>query len=108
MSYWISLHDEQGNMPQVSGFEEGGTYCVGGSTEADLNVTYNYSKHFNFRDLHKQKAQDTIRLLADAVRELGTERDEDYWEPSPGNAGYACAVLLGWAKTHPACTWEVH
>jgi hypothetical protein len=29
---------------------------------------------------------------------LGVECDDDYWKPTPGNAGYALSVLLSWAK----------
>ena len=46
MSFDISLnHPETGKIAEVENFTEGGTYAIGGSNEADLNVTYNYSKH---------------------------------------------------------------
>ncbi len=108
MSYWISLHDDQGNIPSVETFTDGGTYAVGGSNEADLNVTYNYCRHFDFRgELHGKKAVDIISIMEQAVATLGTLRDPDYWAATPGNAGAAVAQLLVWAKQHPNCTWEV-
>src|SRR4029077_6146288 len=39
--------------------------------------------------------------------QVGTERDDDYWAPTDGNAGYAASILLGWAKQHPEATWRV-
>ena len=109
MSYWISLHDETGAMPSVDSFTDGGTYAVGGSDEADLNVTYNYCRHFDFRgELHGRKAADTIPIMEKAVAELGTKRADDYWTATSGNAGAAVARLLAWARQHPDCMWEVH
>lgn len=124
MSWWISLHthpvqedgsivDADGNdvsaddMPEVPHFTDGGTYVLGGTTEADLNVTYNYGKHFGFRALHRQQARDTIVLLARTVGALGMERSDDYWDDTEGNVGYCCSVLLMWALLHPDCYWRV-
>lgn len=106
MSYWISLSDENG-ICEVENHTEGGTIVVGGTTDADLNVTYNYSRFFSFRDLHGKTAEETIPTLEKAVEELGTERDENYWASTPGNAGYTCSILLAWAKQHPTATWDV-
>jgi hypothetical protein len=92
---------------------EGGTRCRGGEMEASLNVTYNYSKsygalHFELRDLDGMPARvvtDSLRLL---VKTLGTEPADDYWAATPGNAGYALNILLGWAEQHPDATFVVH
>ena len=43
MSVWIRLEDLQGRTLEAERHEEGGTYVVGGTTECELNVTYNYS-----------------------------------------------------------------
>ncbi len=109
MSYWISLNNPRTDEPaEVESFESGGTYTIGGSTEADLNVTYNYAKHFNFRkNLHGKKARKTVKMMQDAVDKLSTERSSDYWEPSEGNAGYAISILLEWAKQFPKFVWRV-
>ena len=107
MSWDISLCDENGCV-EVERFTEGGTYAIGGSTDADLNVTYNYGKHFDFRDeLHGKKAADVIPLLEAKVAELGTERDRDYWNPTPGNVGYTLALLLRWAQQYPDAVFDV-
>lgn len=115
MSYDVSLEDESGTCVAVDRHTEGGTYAVGGTVDADLNVTYNYS-WFYFRYLDKKhglrwlsgkRASETIEKLEAAVKELGDNTYEDYWAPTPGNAGYALAVLLGWAKQYPDATWRV-
>ena len=107
MSYDISLCDDAGRPVRVAPFEDGGTYVLGGSDEAELNVTYNYAGLFGFRDLHARRASDTIPELREAVQRLGTERDADYWKPTLGNAGAACARLLVWAEQHPHASWSV-
>jgi hypothetical protein len=108
MSWWISLECEAcGSTVKVESHSEGGTYCVGGTDRADLNVTYNYGGHFPFKSLHEKMAKETIDMLEEAVERLGIERDQDYWAKTPGNAGYACSILLGWAKQHPEAIWRV-
>ena len=87
--------------------KKAGRYVLGSSLEADLNATYNDGKHFPFKSLHGKKAGDTIPQLEDAVKRLGTEQHRNYWEPTAGSTGYACNILLQWAKQHPECVWEV-
>lgn len=116
MSFWVDLNDASDKNVSVFPFREGGTYDLLGSTEARLNVTYNYSsfyyKHLNpekgLRWLDGKRASETIEALASAVTVLGTEQDEDYWEPTAGNAGYALSILLGWAKQYPDAIWTVN
>jgi hypothetical protein len=111
MSYWIYL-EQDGKTVQVDGHEEGGTYALGGTTDAELNVTYNYSRvyhphDFSLKDLSDKTGGETSARLAELVSELGTDQSEDYWEPSDGNAGHALNVLLSWAKQHPRAVWRV-
>lgn len=116
MSWWVSLVDADGKLVQVENFSEGGTYAIGGSTEADLNITYNYSpfyyeylsKRKGLRWLHGKKAKKTITKLAAAVQLLGTERAADYWWKTKGNTGYALSILLRWAKANPEAIWNVN
>jgi hypothetical protein len=109
MSWWISLQDEQGEVVSVEPFTEGGTYALGGSTEAELNVTYNYGKHFAFRDeLDGKKASEVTALMETKIAELGTEQSADYWEASPGNVGHALATLLSWARRYPEAVFRVN
>lgn len=107
MSYWIYLEDENGPVP-VENHAEGGTYAIGGIGSAEVNVTYNYARYFDFRALNGKTGVETLPELSKAVEKLGTDRHPDYWEPTPGNAGAAVALLKGWAEQHPEAIWDVH
>jgi len=94
---------------------EGGTQAIGGTTDAWLNVTYNYSPYYykyldndkSLNWLNGRKASDCIEQLQAAVMNLGTVRDPDYWKATPGNGGHALGILLRWARQHPDATFEV-
>lgn len=110
MSWWITL-EGAGDVPRHT---HGGTHALGGTQEAELNVTYNYSGHF-VKHLHSEgikwlsgkKASDTIEQLKKAVEVLGIIQDDDYWNPTTGNAGHALCILLEWAKLYPEGVWRV-
>jgi len=115
MSWNVSLLYSNEKYAQVDNHKEGGTYAMGGVTDADLNITYNYS-WFYHQCLDKSKgidwldgkiAKETILHLTEAVKKLGTRQYKDYWADTPGNAGYALNILLGWAKQHPDAVFEV-
>jgi hypothetical protein len=109
VSWWVSLEDETtGDYVEVDRHEDGGTYAVGGTTEATINVTYNYGRFFPFGDLDGKPAAETVETIRAAVAELGIERNPDYWVRTPGNAGYALSILLRWAEQHPAAVWRVN
>ena len=87
--------------------------------------------------LYGKRAKDTIERLEKAVELLSTDqyvrtvdncvkcgfrtgvgkgladpysdenRRRDYWAPTPGNAGYALNILLGWAREHPEGEWSL-
>ena len=113
MSYDIKLVDpetrESVGAPHHS---EGGTYAIDGVSVAELNITYNYGEcyrlcNFSLRDLYSKKAKDTISELERVISCLGVKQyTRDYWAPTPGNAGYACSILLAWARQHPEAVWE--
>lgn len=116
MSWDIDLQDALTNeVVEVVPHQEGGTIVVGGTSQAMLNITYNYShfyhthldKGLGLKWLHKKRASDTIERLTTAITALGTERDGDYWASTPGNAGHALFVLLAWAKQHPDAIFRV-
>ncbi|MDE2102426.1 MAG: hypothetical protein KGL39_34590 [Patescibacteria group bacterium] len=74
MSYDIDLIDPETSEPcVVANHEEGGTYRMGGTTEASLNVTYNYSPFYG------KKASETAERLRAAVAKLGTSRHHGGW-----------------------------
>lgn len=100
---------------EVPHFTDGGTYVVGGTSRAELNVTYNYSEYFleaglkdGLRTLHNMRGKEALPLLTAAVKHLGTERDGDYWAATPGNAGAALERLRQWAELHPDGIFAVH
>jgi len=131
MGYSIELVDKHGDIVQVDRHTEGGTYVamtmtesrrnpataritkgvavVDGTTNAEISITYNYSKYFRetidnedgIRWLYGKNAKECVPRLHGAIRELGTVRVGDYWLATPGNAGAALDILLKWAKQHP-------
>lgn len=117
---WDVYLEKDGTPVDVPRHEEGGTYALGGITEAELNVTYNYGREFRHvwpeplpdsnclkHMLDGRTAEETIAPLAAAIEKLGTTRDDYYWAATPGNAGYALSLLLGWARANPDATWRV-
>jgi hypothetical protein len=116
MSWWVSLEDQDGNTLEVESHSEGATYAIGGTPEATMSVTYNYSKYFyqylnpdeGLRWLNGKTALDTAVQLAAAVRMLGDERSSDYWAATPGNAGHVLSILATWALEHPHGIWRVN
>jgi hypothetical protein len=107
VSWDIALRDASGDVVGVPRFTDGGTFPLGGSEVAELNVTYNYGKLFSFGDLHGCIAKDTIPVLEGVVERCGATPSSDYWECTKGNVGRAALRLLTWAKLHPLATWEV-
>jgi len=112
MSYDISLKEPETKDTII--FDEphgitGGTFVLGGTDEAWLNITYNYSKFYHLyidkedgiRSLYGKTGKEAIPILEKAIVKLGTERDEDYWKATPGNAGAALQGLLAFAKLRP-------
>ena len=116
MSWWVHLCGSDGEPLAVRSHVKGGTYCAGECDEADLNITYNYSKFYHehldkeegLRWLNGKIASDCIERLEAAVKALGTERDGDYWKPTAGNAGHALNILLSWAKQNPSGIFGVN
>lgn len=115
MSYDISLLDPVSN--DVIVFDEphfmaGGTYCLGGTCRAWLNITYNYSEHFyrlmgdkGIRSIYGISGADSIPILEQAINQLNNDVDADYWKPTEGNAKRALSQLLAIAKMRPDGIW---
>lgn len=118
MSYDVDLVTEPGGwVVEVEHHKaEGGTYVLGGSNKASLDITDNYEEVFslvNFEwgglshQLNGKRASETIPWLELMVAHLGTRRyQRDYWAPTPGNAGHALNILLQWAIQHPQARWS--
>ena len=107
----------------------GGAYRVGGTTEAALNITYNYADHFRkvlggadvelstfdkvfgggqtgIRKLYGMSGAESIPVLENAISKLGDDADDDYWAPTEGNAKRALLQLLALAKMRPDGVWD--
>lgn len=88
MSYDVYLNDAEGNIIKLKYKHcEGGTYQLGGSDDAHLNITGNYGglycEYFHPEGLsfiHGKKASETNLLMFEAVSKLGCEKlTEDYY-----------------------------
>ena len=115
MSYDISLNDP--DTDDVIIFDakhniKGGTYVLGGTNLACLNITYNYAEHYyehlhagqgdkGLRGLYGMTGEKAIPILEEAIKKLGTTENKDYWKSTPGNAGSALLGLLTFAKLRP-------
>lgn len=92
----------------------GGTYCLGGTPELSLNVTYNYAPFFfklidseqGIRWLYGKNGAQTMEKLKDAIAHLGDDLDDDYWKPTEGNAKAALIQLLTMAQMRPDGIWK--
>lgn len=93
-------------------FMRGGTYQIGGSKELHLNITYNYGKFYyellgdrGIRAIYGMTGLDSIPLLQDAANRLNDDTNEDYWEPTEGNAKRPLLQLITLAKMRPDAIW---
>lgn len=107
----------------------GGTYMVGGTTEASLNVTYNYARHYErvfggeqptsrfdrifggteksgIRSIYGLTGAESIPVLNAAIAKLGDDMAEDYWAPTEGNAKAALIQLRALATMRPDGVWD--
>ncbi len=94
----------------------GGTYAVGGTKQAELNITYNYGVHFRrvidedkgIRAIVGMTGAESIPILKSAIEKLGDDADPDYWKPTEGNAKRALHGLLAFAQLRPDGVWDAH
>ena len=109
MGYSIKLLDEMGEPVIVRRHQEGSNYVCTGTTDASIDITYNYSRYFvehidsvvGIRFLYGKRAFECVDILENAVDSLGKVTDNDYWKRTPGNAGHVLSVLLEWANEYP-------
>lgn len=116
MNYYIALVDPTTNRLCLADHAHairGGTYALGKSTRCELNVTYNYAKHFvrvlppnGIRTIYGMTGAQSIPVLMTAIDLLGTDVHEDYWQPTEGNARKALEDVLALATMRPDGVWE--
>jgi len=117
MSYDISLLDPI--TKKIIEFDyphqmRGGTCVLGGTTEAWLNVTYNYSKHYRkhldqgkgIRIIYGKTGAQSIPMLQRAIDKLGDNVNDDYWKSTEGNAKRALMQLRAMAEMRPDGIWD--
>lgn len=91
----------------------GGTYCMGGTSDAWLNITYNYSNHYynvfgekGIRTIYGMTGAESIPIIKDAISKLGDDIDPDYWKSTEGNAKKPLYGLLAFAQLRPDGIWD--
>ena len=134
MSYDISLCDPvTGDVLQLDTphHMRGGIYAMGGTTDASLNVTYNYAKHYyplfparkvsspivaargweigeelgGIRSIYGLTGAESIPVLQGVINKLGDDVADDYWAATEGNAKRALSQLLALAQMRPDGVW---
>lgn len=109
---------------------KGGTYALGGTNEAWLNITYNYARWYyrddafgkdGIRAIYGMLAADSIPIIERAIKALENCEenlsDEEikkfeeggstgYWLPTRENAIKPLYQLLSMAKMRPDAVWE--
>lgn len=115
MSYDIRMNcDHCNTIVSVEPFQEGGTQPIGGTDQACLNVTYNYSSHYRrlidsgegIRWLYGKQGKDCIGRLREAISQLKDDESDNYWDPTEGNAKAPLKRLLCWAEQHPTAIFS--
>lgn len=116
MSYDIFLREPVTN--EVIEFDnvhdiKGGTYCIGGTKKAWLNITYNYAEHYRttisnkgIRTIYGMTGAESIPVLKKAIKQLGNIVSKNYWEATEGNAKKALYELLAFAQLRPDGIWD--
>lgn len=116
MSYDIHLNDPiTGNPIKLDTPHQmrGGTYAIGGTPEASLNVTYNYAPHYyrligekGIRTIYGMTGAESIPILTGAIDALGNDVHDDYWKNTEGNAKAALIQLRSLAQMRPDGVWD--
>lgn len=116
MSYDIKLIDPTSRQTIVFDAPHalrGGTYAMGGTSEAWLNVTWNYGRHYRrllgekgIRSIYGLTGADSVPVLQGAADRLGDDRHPDYWADTEGNAKAALLALISLAKLAPHGVWD--
>ena len=116
MSYDISLLDPV--TKEVIHFEaphqiKGGTYAINGTTDANFNITYNYSPIFyktmgekGIRSIYGLSGANSIPIIKSAINQLSDDVDNDYWKCTEGNAKKVLHGLLAFAEMRPDGIWD--
>ena len=114
MSYDIKLTDPVSKaVLQLDAAHDmrGGTYAIGGTKEASLNISYNYSQILHrvidggIRGLFGKTGAESSVILKAAIAQLGDDTDADYWKATEGNVKKALCHVLALAQLRPDGVW---
>lgn len=136
MSYDISLVDpvtKETLLLDAPHQIKGGTYAIGGTREAELNITYNYARWYRMegvfperewsgiRSIYGMAGAESIPVLKNAIavlknsdQELSDEEQAEYekqgvtgyWMPTKVNAMKPLRSLLAFAQMRPDGVWN--
>lgn len=121
MSYDIRLHDPVSREPielEAKHFMRGGTYAIDGTSEAWLNITYNYSKFYyevepekGISSVYGKTGAESIPVLQNMIDQIikkypKLETSENYWNAASGNAIKPLHQLIAMAKMRPDGVWD--
>jgi hypothetical protein len=97
----------------------GGTYQIGGTTRASMNITYNYADHLyrvlpdpgptgqeGIRSIYGLSGAEAIPILEGAISLLGDDVDPDYWKSTEGNTKSALTKVLALSRMRPDGVWR--
>lgn len=91
---------------------KGGTYAVDGTTEARLNITYNYRPVFcrvfgdnGIRSIYGLSGAASLPMLDKAISTLDDDTDSNYWAATDGNVKLALLQLRALAEMRPDGYW---
>lgn len=116
MSYDISIVDKNKETIILDKpfLEKGGTYAVGGTSLAEFNITFNYSKFlekslgYSIKELDGKKVEDTLDNILNAILKLkDDDKTDNYWDPTEYNTKQALKSLLKLGLEAPNGYWEV-
>ena len=118
MSYDLTLHNPDGSVVNLDHKHQlrGGTYDAGGTTEATLNVTYNYANLLDLvwpvvgiHVLEGLTALESVEVLTKGMLSIPWQPpDEDYWKSTQGNVRAMLSDLLVLAcLVPPGSVWRV-
>lgn len=92
---------------------KGGAYAIGGTNEAWLNITYNYSDFYRnafgpegIRTIYGKSGAESLPLLDKAIASLSNDVNPDYWKTTEGNAKRPLFQLKAMAQMRPDGIWE--
>jgi hypothetical protein len=130
MSYDLGLRDQRTGEWYVlttPHHMRGGTFAIGGTPDATINITYNYydqldkaidavesgdatyakddGKIHGIRVLYGMTGADSIAILEQGIDRLGDDVDDDYWKATEGNAKASLRQCLALAKMCPDGVW---